>query len=66
MVVWMEVTRDKYELPIYIADSSSELARITGAKRTVIDSIASKYKHGVIKRARYHRVEIPEEEATWM
>ena len=45
---------------------SSELARITGAKRTVIDSTASKYKHGVIKRARYHRVEIPEEEATWM
>ena len=64
-VIWMEVTRDKYELPIVIADDAKELARITGADVRVIYSSASHYKRGDISKTRFHRIEIPEEEL-WM
>ena len=30
MIVWMKVTKDKYELPVAIADSCKELAEIVG------------------------------------
>ena len=37
MIVWMLVTKDKYQLPIAIADTSTELAKICGVNnRTVI------------------------------
>ena len=61
MVVWMMVTKDEYELPVFIADSAEELARITGAPRNNISSMASKYNSGVLKRSKFQRVEIPEE-----
>jgi hypothetical protein len=34
--VYMMVTKDKYELPIAVADSVSELSKITGYKRQTI------------------------------
>lgn len=40
--VYMQVTQDKYELPLVVADSVAELARITGHKR---NSIASAISH---------------------
>ena len=36
--VWMKVTNDEYELPIAVADSVSELAKIVNAKPTHISS----------------------------
>ena len=32
MTVWMYVTQDKYELPIYVADSVKELAKLVGTR----------------------------------
>ena len=32
MYLYMKVTRDKYELPVAIADSAAELARMVGVK----------------------------------
>lgn len=50
--VYMEVTKDKYELPVAIADTISELSQITGASNNTISSTIShgkynkdKYKH---------------------
>ena len=38
---YIKVTNDKYRLPIAIADSAGELARIVGAtKNTVLSSIS--------------------------
>lgn len=34
MTVWMYVTMDKYELPIYVADSAKELAKLVGTRST--------------------------------
>lgn len=33
--IYMQVTNDKYELPIAIADSVAELSRITGKKKII-------------------------------
>lgn len=33
MILWMKVTKDKYELPLAVADSEKELAGMLGLKR---------------------------------
>lgn len=38
MEVWMYVTKDKYELPIYVADSVKELAQLVGTSTKHIHS----------------------------
>lgn len=42
--VYMLVTQDKYELPLVVADTVTELARLTGVKRNVISSAMSHAK----------------------
>ena len=60
--LWLEVTRDKYELPVAVADSIKELARIVGVSRDNIKSSASKHRRGLVKRSRFVSVEIEDEE----
>ena len=64
MKVWMEVTKDRYELPVAVADSIKELARIVGVSRDNIKSSASKRRRGLLKRSRFVSVEIEDEEET--
>lgn len=40
--VYMLVTQDRYELPLIVADTMAELARLTGQKRS---SVASAISH---------------------
>ena len=42
MVVWMKVTKDKYELPVAVADSANELARILNTTANNVSSSLSK------------------------
>ena len=42
--VYMMVTQDKYELPLAVADTVAELARLTGQKRNTIASAMSHAK----------------------
>lgn len=50
----MKVTNDKYRLPVAVADSAVELARLVGAtKNTVLSSIS----HGT---GTYEKVELDE------
>lgn len=48
MTLYMKVTRDEYELPVAVAETKAELARMLGIKcehvRTAF-SHAKKYKH---------------------
>lgn len=57
-VVYMKVTRDKYELPVAVADSATELARILDVNRKSIISAISREKVGKTKWSAYKRVEI--------
>lgn len=61
-VVYMEVTRDEYELPVAVADSAKELAQIVGKNRGSILSQISHEKSGKVKRSIYKRVKIDGDE----
>lgn len=43
MEVWIAVTKDKYELPIAVAESRRELAEICGVTPQTVSASASKY-----------------------
>ena len=58
MTIFMKVTRDEYELPVAVADSKSELARIVGVR-------PSSVSHGLNqgwKKSSYVEVEVDDEE----
>lgn len=61
MIVWMQVTKDKYELPVAIADSCKELAEIVGkTSNTVSSSITHSKERG--NWTPYRKVEITEDD----
>lgn len=58
--VWMQVTKDKYELPIAVARTARELAGIVGKTESNIrSSIYHAERKG--RRCRYVQVDIGEE-----
>ena len=59
--VYMQVTMDKYELPLAIADTAQELAEICNTTANSIYCSCSKRARGIYKKARYISVEIDEE-----
>ncbi len=58
--VWMQVTRDKYELPVAVADTAVELARIVGTNSNNVRSAVAHVNRGDKKWSRFVRVEIDE------
>lgn len=46
--LWMEVSRDEYELPLAVADSAAELSRVLGLKdaNSVLSAISRARRHG--------------------
>lgn len=62
MTLWLAVTKDKYELPLAVADSAAELGAQIGKSRTAIyDAIKYAKKYG--KRCSYVRVKIIDTES---
>ena len=60
MTLWMEVTMDELELPVVIAGSADELARICHTNTNNIYSATSKMRRQKRKRSRFVKVEIEE------
>lgn len=59
--VYMMVTQDKYELPLAVANSAAELARIVGVSKIAVHSGASRNaRHGTWSR--FRRVTIPSDD----
>lgn len=56
----MEVTQDEYELPVTVAYTVAELARLRGAKESTIYSCISHEKAGRIK-SKYKKVEVEDD-----
>lgn len=54
--LYMKTTGDKLDLPVAVADSPGELARIIGTKKSVVLSSISHKIRG------WHRIEIEEDE----
>ena len=59
--VYMKVSKDKYRLPVAIADSPKELAELCGSTRNTILSAISKAKQRK-QNSIYLKVEIDDEE----
>lgn len=55
-IVWMKVTHDKYELPVAVADTAEELAKICGTTKNCICSSMSHAKNGRKKWTPYVKV----------
>lgn len=58
--LYIKVTKDKFELPVFIADTAKELAAYEGVTENTIYSCISHYEHGAVKTCRYRRVRIDE------
>lgn len=60
MFVWLKVTPDRYELPVAVADTGKELARICGvSENNVYNTMTKARKLG--HRCKYIRVEVEED-----
>lgn len=53
MTVYMEITKDKYELPLAIADSPKELGDIIGVKPGLISDSIYQAKTQKIKKEKH-------------
>ena len=62
MTLWMEVTPDKYELSVAVAESAPELAKLRGVR---VNNICSAIYHARIRgtRTKYKKVEVDDEES---
>ena len=63
MTIYMMTTKDKYELPLAVADSVGELAELTGVNPRKITYSLSKAKTRKAKRhlgSTWHKVEVEE------
>ena len=58
---WIAVTADKYELPVIVADSSTELAEKLGTTATSIRVRACKQTDGSKSGVRIYKVEVLKE-----
>ena len=61
MKIYMEITRDKYELPLAVADSPARLAEMCGVTKNNVYSTISHVKSGRYQRGRYVKVEVDDE-----
>lgn len=59
-ILYMKVTRDEYELPMAVATSPEELARILDVKKkSILDGVYRRNKYG--SKSQYVKVLINEE-----
>lgn len=61
MIVWMKVTKDKYELPVVVADTCVELAAILGVSENSIRTAICNSKRQHYNTV-YRKVEITEDD----
>lgn len=56
--IWMKITKDKFELPVAVADSCEELADICGVSAYTVRNSWRRYAKGKIKKTKYIMVKI--------
>ena len=57
-VLYLEITTDEYELPIVVAESVPELAKLSGASINAIRSALCRQRNGKLKNSRFREVRI--------
>lgn len=61
MKVYMEISPDRLELPVAVADSPAELAKMSGTSADVVRSCISKQRRGIYRKSRFIEIEIESE-----
>ena len=61
MKLYMGVTPDKYELPLFVADSLKELSKISGFDYDIVRHLISKRSSGKNKGIKFIKIIIAEE-----
>ena len=61
MKLYLRVTKDKYELPVAVADSPRELAKMCGVAKSGILSAISHEKSGRTHSSIYKLVEVEDD-----
>ena len=61
MILYMEVTSDKYELPVAIAESPNELAKMTRTSSSIIRSAICHMKESGRVRSKYLKLEVDDD-----
>lgn len=51
--IWMKITSDEYELPVAVADTAKELARLCNVTVGAIYSQMSRVRHGTLASCPY-------------
>lgn len=60
MILYIRISKDKYELPIAVADTVTELAKMCGVRRDTIYQMMSRY--GALgKWCPYRKVEVEDD-----
>lgn len=62
MTLWVYTDGTKYSLPLAVADSAVEMAKITGYCPQSISKAWWNYKHGVAKKTRFEKVKVEYED----
>ena len=66
MTLWMKITRDKYELPVAVADTCVQLGRILGVSTesiySTMSSAAYRQRKGKNVRCQYVKVEVDDDD----
>jgi DNA-binding transcriptional regulator YhcF (GntR family) len=60
MKLYMCVTKDEYELPIAVADTQAELARMLGVRLNTVNRAYHCLRSGKYKDSQYKEIEIEE------
>lgn len=62
MALYLAVSQDRYELPVAVADSERELECMLNLGKGTVASHISFFKSGRLKKQKYFRIEINDEE----
>ena len=62
MTLYMKITRDEYELPLAVAETKAELARMLGIERGKVRSAFAKVKKYGYKHSTYVVVEVEDDD----
>lgn len=58
MRLYMWVSKDKYQLPLFVSEKVEEVARVSGRNINTVYSSISKQRYGVVKNSQFLCVEV--------
>lgn len=62
MTLYLEVSTDKYELPVAVAESVKELSKLRGVSIFTIYNAMRQVRSGITNKSKYIKVEVQSNE----